>query len=271
MAAESLPDLLSGSLTISPESVVLAVIVAVAGLIAARIIIAIAKRALTSASRLPDLVTEFLVRFFAVLLYVIVILLVLAVLGIDVGSMVLGLSAIIGLVLGFGLQNSFTNFAAGVWIASLRPIDKGEYVEVNGMAGTVQAVGIMATELLTPDNKFVTIPNALIWGSPVINYTRMDTRRADIGVGIAYDSNVHEAVRVAMELMRGHPQVLSDPEPAVVVTELAGSSVNLALRAWTRTGDFWTVKGDLTRDILAAYKTAGIEIPFPQLDVHLER
>ncbi|MDT8357284.1 MAG: mechanosensitive ion channel family protein [Methanomicrobiaceae archaeon] len=271
MALESFGNLSFGSVNISAETLLLAVVVAVLGVVAARIIAAVFRRVISRSSRLPELIIEFLVRFFSALLYVIVILLVLAALGIDVGSMVLGLSAIIGLVLGFGLQDSFTNFAAGVWIATLRPIDKGEFVEVNGMSGTVQAVGMMATELLTIDNKYITIPNALVWGSPVINYTRMDTRRADVPVGIGYGSNVDEAVRIAMELMQNHPGVLADPAPSVVVTGLGDSSVNLSLRAWTNTGDLWTVIWDLNRDILAAYRNAGIEIPFPQMDVHLDR
>jgi len=270
MVLEQLPTV-PGGFTITPETLLMAAVVAIVGVIAAKIITVVFQRTLARAARLPALVVEFLVRFFAALLYVIVILLVLAVLGVDIGSMVLGLSAVIGLVLAFGLQDSFTNFSAGVWIATLRPIDKDEYVEINGMAGTVQAVGIMATELLTPDNKFVTIPNALVWGSPVVNYSRMDTRRVDVAVGIAYDSNVEEALRVAMETIKSNPAVLATPEPAVAVTELADSSVNLALRAWTKTGDFWAVKGDLTRGVLAAFRQAGIEIPFPQLDVHLER
>jgi small conductance mechanosensitive channel len=271
MALEQLPGISIGSANITPGTLLIAAVVAVGGVIAAKVLTAIFQRTLTRTSRLPELVIEFLTRFFAALLYVIVILLVLASLGIDVGSMVLGLSAIVGLVLGFGLQDSFTNFAAGAWIATLRPIDKDEYVEVNGMAGTVRTVGIMATELLTPDNKYVTIPNALIWGSPVINYSRMDTRRVDVAVGIGYASNVEEALRVATDLIKAHPAVLADPEPAVVVTELADSSVNLALRAWTKTPDYWPVKNALTRDILAAFRQTGIEIPFPQLDVHLER
>jgi small conductance mechanosensitive channel len=269
MALDTLPTTPLEFTNITPETLLLAALVAVVGVIATRILTAIFKQTLTRTSRLPALVVEFLVRFFAVLLYVIVILLVLAALGVDIGAMVLGLSAIIGLVLGFGLQDSFTNFAAGAWIATLRPIDKDEYVEVNGMAGTVRTVGIMATELLTPDNKYVTIPNALVWGSPVVNYSRMDTRRVDVAVGIGYASNVEEALRVAMATIKTHPAVLAEPEPAVVVTELADSSVNLALRAWTKTPDYWTVKGDLTRGILAAFRQAEIEIPFPQLDVHL--
>jgi len=271
MAAETFLDLFFGSIHLSVETVILAVVVGVVGLIAARIIIAVFKRMLVRSSRLPELLIEFLVRFFSALVYVIVIVIVLATLGIDVGSIVLGLSAIIGLILGFGLQDTFKNFAAGIWVAALRPIDKGEYVDVDGMEGTVHAVGVMATELLTVDNKFITIPNAQVWDNPVINYTRMETRRAEVSVGIGYDSDVDEAVRVAMDLMRSHRAVLSEPGPRVVITELADSSVNLALWAWTKTSDLWTVKWDLTRDILAAYRKAGIEIPFPQMDVHLER
>lgn len=184
--------------------------------------------------------------------------------------MVLGLSAVIGLILGFGLQDTITNLAAGVWVAALRPIDKGEFVEVNGISGTVTGVGIMATELLKPDNTYITIPNSLVWGSPVINSSRMDTRRVDVSVGIAYDSDLDLALRVAQDLMESHAAVLPSPQPAVVVTELADSSVNLALRAWTRTGDYWGVKGDLTSGILLAYREAGVEIPFPQVDVHLD-
>jgi len=271
MATETFPELSFGSIHLSFETVILAIVVAVVGVIAARIIIAVFQRMLTRSSGLPELIIEFMVRFFSALLYVIVILLVLATLGIDVGSVVLGLSAIIGLVLGFGLQDTLKNFAAGIWVAALRPIDKGEYVEVDGMSGTVQAVGIMATELLTVDNKIITIPNAQVWDNPVINFTRMETRRADVSVGIGYDSDVEEAVKVAMDLMHSHPAVLSDPAPKVVITDLADSSVNLALWAWTKTGDMWQVKWDLTRDVLAAYRKAGIEIPFPQVDVHLER
>ena len=271
MALEGIPDISFGSIILSPERLLLAVVVLVVGFIAAKIVIVLFRRALARTSRLPELISEFMVRFFSILLYILILFAVLATLGMDVGSAVIGLSAIVGLVLGFGLQDTFTNFASGIWIAALRPFDKGEYVEVKGMEGTVQAVGIMATEILTVDNKFITIPNALIWGSPVINYTRMDTRRPDVSVGISYNSNVDDAVRVALELMKNHPAVLPAPAPEVAVTELADSSVNLSLRAWTKTGDYWKVKGDITTGILAAYKKAGIEIPFPQMDVHLDR
>jgi small conductance mechanosensitive channel len=248
-----------------------ALVVGVTGLVAARIVLLFFQKTLRRSARLPELVVVFLVRFLSVFLYLIVVLLVLAALGVDISAVLVGLSAIIGLVLGFGLQDSFTNFAAGIWLAALRPIDTGEYVEINGMGGTVSAVGIMATELLQFDNTYILIPNALVWGSPVINYSRMELRRVDVPFGIAYRSRVDAALRVGMELMDSHPQVLADPAPVVVVTDLADSSVNLVLRAWTKTPDYWVVKNDLMRGILDNLQRAGIEIPFPQIDVHLDR
>jgi small conductance mechanosensitive channel len=201
-------------------------------------------------TRLPELAAEFVARFLGALLHVVVVLLAAGALGISLGSVVVGLSAVIGLILGFGMQDTLTNVAGGVWIATLRPIDKDEVVSVAGMTGKVRAVGLMATELLTPDNQFITIPNKLVWGGTVTNYSRMPTRRVDVSVGIAYGA---------------------DPAPAVVTTELADSSVNLVLRAWVNTEDYWGVKGDLTNGILLAYGKEGVEIPFPQLDVHVKQ
>ena len=256
---------------ITLEKIVFAAIVAVIGWIVVKVLITFFRRVLSRASRLPVLVVEFLVRFFSVLLYVILLLLVIAAIGVDVSSVVLGLSAVIGLILGFGLQDTITNLAAGVWLAALRPIDKGEFVEIKGISGTVSAVGIMSTELLKPDNTYITIPNSLVWGNPVINSTRMETRRVEVRVRVAYDSDLNLAIRVATDLMNAHEKVLPSPKPVVIVTELGDSSVNLALRAWTNTSNLWGVQWDLNRDIVRAFKEAGIVIPFPQMDVHLDR
>lgn len=254
---------------LTPLNLILFVVVLVVGIIATKIAVSVFKKALAKAN-LPGLITELLARFLSVLLYVFVILFAASLLT-AVGSVVLAMSAILGLILGFGMQDSFNNIAAGVWIAALRPIDKDEVVTVSGMTGKVTAVGLLATEFLTPDNQFITVPNKLVWGSPVVNHTRMPTRRVDVGVGISYDSKVDKAINVAMKLMKGHESVLDDPHPAVVVTELADSSVNLQLRAWTNTENYWAVKGDMTKGILEALVKAGIEIPFPQLDIHMDK
>lgn len=247
-----------------------AVAVLVLGFIAARVVIGLIKRSMKK-TRLSDVLVEFLSRFMSALLYVLVILLVLAALGVTIGSILVSLSAMVGLILGFGMSDTVNNIASGTWIAALGPIDIGEMVNINGKTGKVSAVGIMATELLTPDNVLVTIPNAQVWGASIENYTRMPVRRADVTVGISYGSSVETAVRVAMDAMRAHPLVLDDPEPAVALTALADSSVNLALRPWVKTENYWAVRGDIAKAVLEGLPQAGVEIPFPQLDVHMRQ
>jgi len=243
-------------------------IVLVVGLTVVRIATAVFRRSMRR-TKLPDVLVEFLGRFLSILLYVLVLLVVLSTLGVTVGSILVSLSAVVGLVLGFGMQNTVNNVASGTWIAALHPIDLGEVVTINDMTGKVQAVGIMATELLTVDNKLITIPNGQVWSSPIVNATRMPTRMVQVPVGIAYGSDIDAAVRTAVGHMQAHSLVLNDPGPAVRISALADSSINLELRAWVQTADYWTVKDDLTKGIHDAFRSAGIEIPFPQLDVHM--
>lgn len=254
---------------ITVSRLIFAIIVLIAGFISVKLLVYIFRKGIQK-TKLPDLTTQFLAHFLSILLYVIVVLAFLKSLSFDVDSFVVGLSAIIGLVLGLGMQDTLTNLSAGVWVAAIRPIDMGEMVVVNGQTGKVKSVGIMSTELLTLDNQLITIPNKLVWGSSIVNMTRMPTRRASVDVGISYSSDIEKAIRIALDLMKGHPLVLPDPEPAVVTTELANSSVNLQLRAWTKTGDFAAVKNNLTAGIFEAYRREGIEIPFPQMDVHVK-
>jgi len=188
----------------------IAVIVLVVGFIVVKIVVVFFRRGLRKA-KFSELLADFLARFFSLLLYVVVILLAIRAFGITVGSIFLGLSAIVGLILGFGLQDTLTNLAAGIWLIALRPMDKDEVVTVSGMNGKVTAIRIMATELLTLDNTLILIPNKLIWGSPIVNYTRMSTRRVEVAVGISYESNLKKATQVAMNLMKNHSLVLKDP------------------------------------------------------------
>jgi len=255
---------------ITPFQLVSALIILIVGYVVTKVIVGLFKKSMKK-TKLPPLVIEFLGRFLAVLLYTAVLILGLGAVGISVSPLILGLSAVIGLILGFGLQDTLTNLAAGVWIAALRPIDLGEVVEVAGKIGSVSGIGLMSTELKTPDNKIITIPNKLVWGSIIVNYTRMPTRRVDVDVGVAYGTDLDRAIKLAMDLMKSHPKVLDEPEPGVVITALGDSAINLQLRAWTKTEDYWTVKGDLTRGIYELYTKEGIEIPFPQLDVHLKK
>jgi small-conductance mechanosensitive channel len=268
----SLESILSQNIpftNITVINVIFALIILVVGYILSKIIFNAFMKGLKK-TKLPELVIDFLARFLNVILYAIIILLFLGSLGIQVGSFFIGVSAIIGLILGFGMQDTLTNLAGGVWIAALRPIDKNEVVTVNGLTGQVSGVGIMATELLTPDNQFITIPNKLVWGSPIVNFTRMPTRRVDVNVKISYESDLNKAIRVAINLMKNNKLVLSDPQPVVATTELADFSVNIQLRAWTKTENYWTINGDMTNGILETFKKEDIKIAYPQI-IHLRK
>jgi small conductance mechanosensitive channel len=248
----------------------MAVIILLVGFVVVKIVASVIGRGMKK-SKLPPLMTEFMVRLFTVLLYVVVVLAAASALGFDTSSVVLGLSAIIGLVLAFGMQDTMNNFFAGIWLAALRPFDISEYVDVAGNSGCIKAVGMLSTELLTPDNKYITIPNKSVWGSPITNYSRMDTRRVDVTVGTSYNGNLDKAIMIAKDLMVASPLILKDPEAAVVISELGDSSVNITMRAWAKNADYWAVNGYLTKGIFDAFNKEGIEIPFPQMDVHLER
>ena len=160
-------------------------------------------------SGMPPLVVGLFARVLRMLFMFVILLVFLAMIGKDIGSYVLALSAIMGLILAFGLSDSMNNFFAGVWIAMLRPFDKDDVVDVAGKVGKVWAVGIMATEMRTPDNKVIIIPNRSVWGGAVVNYTRLPIRRVDTDVGIAYGSDVAKAYDLAMKMMKEHPQVLA--------------------------------------------------------------
>lgn len=254
---------------ITVSRMIFAVIVLILGFIISKYIVNIFKRGIQK-TKIPDLTVHFLTNFLSIFLYVIVFLAFLKSLSFDVDSYIVGISAVIGLVLGLGMQDTLTNLTAGVCIAIIRPIDMGETVTLNGQTGKVKAVGIMSTDLLTSDNQLVTIPNKLVWGNSIINMTRMPTRRFSVDIGISYSSDLDKAVKIALDLTKGNPLIHQDPEPTVIINELAASSINLQLTAWTKTGDLGTVKNDLTAGIYEAYRKKGVEMPFTQIDIHIK-
>lgn len=248
----------------------IAIITLVVGLFVVKLIVRLFRKSMKK-TKLPALITEFIARFLNALLIVILVLLFASALGFEIGFIILSLSAIFGLILAFGMQETFSNLFSGIWIAIIRPFNIGEVVTTNGQTGKVRAVGMMSTELLTLDNTFITIPNRLVWGSIITNYSRMPLRRVDVSVGISYGTDIDKAFDVSMRVIKSHKLVLKKPDPAVVITELADSSVNLVLRAWTNTQDYWSVKGDLIKTIKEEFDKEKIEIPFPQLDVHTKK
>jgi len=189
-------------------------------------------------------------------------------LGIQTASFV-AIIATAGLAVGLALQGSLSNFAAGVLIILFRPFRAGDYVEAAGTGGTVEHIEIFQTRLKSPDNKVIVVPNAAITGGTIVNYSAMETRRCDLVIGVHYNSDLARVKTILQEILAGDERVLKDPEPVIVVGELADSAVNFWVRPWCKTADFWPLRWDLLERIKNRLDEEGIVIPFPQMDVHL--
>jgi len=175
-----------------------------------------------------------------------------------------------GLAVGLALQGSLSNFASGFLLLIFQPFKAGDLVTVAGSTGIVREIGIFTTTLNSPDNKRIIVPNSSVTGDTIINLTTNDTRRVDLTAGISYGDDMREAKQVLMNMLKNHPKVLDDPAPTVEVVELADSSVNLVVRPWCRPEDYWDVYFGVTQAIKESLDAAGISIPFPQQDVHLD-
>jgi small conductance mechanosensitive channel len=212
-------------------------------------------------------------RFLAQLVYVgILVFSILATLsqfGIETASFIAVLGAA-GFAVGFALQGSLSNFAAGVLLLVLRPFRIGDFVEAAGVHGTVKDIQLFNSVLATPDNIKVLVPNAQIYGGVIRNFNGYPTRRLDLTVGIGYGASIHDAFAAAHGLMAEDDRIHAEPAPQVMVTELADSSVNLCLRMWLDGANYWAVTFDLTRALKEAFDARGIEIPFPQSVVHIQ-
>lgn len=250
-------------------NILLCVLTLVIGVIVVKMISGSMKDSLLKAN-INKILSEFLTRVVRIILYIFVIGVALAFLGINVGAALLSLSVVLGFVLGFALGDTLGNVAAGVMIAVTKPFKSGDYVEVNGEDGVIQHVGISLTEMNTPDNKHVIIPNKSVWGANIINYTHNKNRRIDIETGVSYDDDLDLAIKTSMNVLRKHPNVLKDPEPQVKIKSMADSAVILNVRPWVRTEDYWNTFYDLQKALKEAYDAAGLEMPYPQQDVHLD-
>jgi len=175
------------------------------------------------------------------------------------------------LINGLALQGSLQNFAAGIMILIFRPFRVGDYIEAGGSAGTVERVGLFSTIMTSVDNKEVILPNGNIYRDTITNYSARDTRRVDLVVSIGYNSDIKKAKELLHSIVTNEPRVLENPSTYIAVSELADSSINLVVRPWVNTPDYFPVKCELTEAIKLAFDQAGIEIPFPQLDVHLSK
>jgi small-conductance mechanosensitive channel len=198
---------------------------------------------------------------------VFVLIAVLARFGVQTASIIAVLGAA-GLAVGLALQNTLQNIAAGIMLLMLRPLRAGEFVSVVGKGdGTVQEVGLFLTRFEQVDGIQFTLPNSLIWGNPIINYSRNATRRLDFGVGVRYGDDLDLAIKLLQDLLNEHPQVLKDPAPVVMVMEYKDSVITVNLRAWISSADFWDARFDLFRRAVQVLNQAGLQTPVPVREI----
>jgi small conductance mechanosensitive channel len=196
------------------------------------------------------------------------ILVALSQLGIRLGPLLAGLG-VAGFVIGFALQDTLGNFAAGMMIVLYRPYDIGDLIDVGDVFGKVDKMSLVSTSLLTLDNQLFVVPNSKIWGDVIKNVTAQDTRRVDMVFGISYSDDIPKAESILEDILKSHDKVLDTPESMVRLHTLGASSVDFVVRPWVKVDDYWDVYWDVTRTVKLRFDEEGVSIPFPQRDVHV--
>ena len=250
--------------------VVLAGLAFLVGVQLIRILRHVIKKAL-GRSRIEESAMRFIDSFIKFGLYFVLILMIASSLGVDAAS-ILAILGSASVAIGLAVQGSLSNFAGGVLLLILKPFMAGDYIKDGlGNEGTVDAVDIFYTQLVTPDNRVVVLPNGTLANGTITNFTRCRERRIDIPVGIAYDEDIRKAKEVIEAALRADAAVIADRDIMVFVDSLGVSSVNLNARCWAVQEDFWPAKWRLTEAVKYALDEAGIRIPYPQVDVHLDK
>jgi small conductance mechanosensitive channel len=246
-----------------------AIVVLVAGWWIAKLLTGLTRRLMNRAN-VDDILTSFVGNIVYLGLMALVVITALGQIGVNTTSFA-AIIAAAGLAVGFALQGSLGNFAAGVMLIGFRPFKAGDFVEAGGVSGIVEEIQVFATKIRTGDNKEVIVPNGQITGGSIVNYSAKDTRRIDLIFGIGYDDDIAKAKNVIQRVLDSDERVLGDPAPTIGVVELADSSVNIAVRPWVKTGDYWPVYFDVVERIKIEFDRENISIPYPQSDVHLQQ
>lgn len=247
-----------------------AIVVFYAGRFVVRKLVHFVKNLMTRRKADPSIAT-FVQSGIEIVLYFVLVIVVVGILGIETSSFI-ALFASAGVAVGMALSGTLQNFAGGVLILSLRPYRVGDYIEAQGFAGTVKAIQMFHTIITTPDNKTIIIPNGPLSNGSVNNYSHQPVRRVDWSIGVAYGTDFNHAKTVIAGILDADSRVIKDkPECAyaILLGELADSSVNITVRAWVMSADYWDVFFDINERVYAALPAAGIEFPFPQMDVHM--
>ena len=220
--------------------------------------------------KIDNTVAHFLANAFKAALYIIVIITSVIMIGIPAASIITILGSA-GVAIGLALQGSLSNLAGSIMIMIFRPFKIGDYIEGNGVAGTVEDITMFYTVVKTPDNKVITIPNGALSNGNITNYSKMDLRRVDFNITVAYGTDVDEVKAILTEIAGANKLVLTDPAPFVALKEHGKDGISFTLRVWVNSGDYWTVNFGTLEEIYNVFNQRGIEIPLPQLDIHVKR
>ncbi|MEM9103780.1 MAG: mechanosensitive ion channel domain-containing protein [Pseudomonadota bacterium] len=248
---------------------ILAIVIFIVGRLIARLFASALKRILIK-SKVDAILVDFLTAIVRTVLILFVIVAALTQLGVETTSLVALIGAA-GLAVGLALKDSLQNFASGVMLILFRPFANGDFIEAGGVSGSVEKIDIFSTTLKTPDNKKVIVPNGSIYGGTITNYSAQPTRRVDMVFGIGYGDDIKKAKDILHKVITDDKRVLSTPATTIAVSELADSSVNFVVRPWVNSSDYWGVFFDAHENVKLAFDEAGISIPFPQMDVHLNK
>jgi small conductance mechanosensitive channel len=228
------------------------------------------EKAIANVRSASELLKNFMVNISRKVIFLVGFIVALSMLEVNIGPLLAAIGAV-GFIMGFALQGTLSNFAAGIMILVYRPYDVGDFVDVAGTFGKVDAMTIVSTTLRKPDNQKIVVPNNMIWGDIITNITGTSKRRVDLVFGIGYSDDIAKAQKILEEILASHESVLKDPEPVVKVHELADSSVNFVVRPWVETDNYWDVYWDITRAVKERFDAEGVSIPFPQRDVHVHQ
>lgn len=243
-------------------NVVKAVVVLILGWTAASMVAGMIRRKVNATPDIDPTLGNFLASVVKWAILAFVLAAVLSLFGIETTSIVAVLGAA-SLAIGLALQGTLSDLAAGVMLVVFRPYRLGQFVDIGGTSGTVKDISLFTTELATPDNVQIIVPNGQAWGSIITNYSAHDTRRVDLVFGIDYGDDANKAMQIILDQAKADSRVLDDPEPWVRVTNLGDSSVDLTARLWCKAEDYWDLKFALTQSVKEAFDAKGISIPYP--------
>lgn len=258
----------SGVVTVLLWNVVKAGIVLIAGWIVAGSVSGLVRRKVNAAENIDNTLGNFIASILRWAILLIVLVAVLGIFGIEATSLVAMLGAAT-LAIGLALQGTLSDLAAGFMLILFRPYKIGQFVDIGGTSGTVVEVNLFVTELVTPDNVQIILPNGQAWGSVITNFSHHDTRRVDLVFGIDYGDDADQAMQIILAQATADERTLTDPEPWVRVTNLGDSSVDITARIWCQAADYWDLKFALTKGIKEAFDKGGISIPYPHsVEIH---